>query len=51
MLLTNIDWQKNNFNDEFKLEVVITYHIKFVVKYSERMTSQNIKIVLIVIFY
>jgi len=32
LLLAIISKQKNNFNGEFKLEPVITYHIGFIVK-------------------
>ena len=31
-LLIVINGQKINFNDEFKLKLVTTYHIRFVVK-------------------
>ena len=31
MLLANIDEDKNNFSDTFKLKTVTTYHIGFVV--------------------
>ena len=26
-------WKKSNFNDGFKLELVITYHLEFVMKF------------------
>ena len=43
LLLIVINYQKNNFNNGFKLEPVITYHLKFVVK--------NVVDVVFLIFY
>ena len=31
-LMTIIDGQKSNFNDKFKLEPIITYHLRFIMK-------------------